>query len=292
MISRRTYKLVPGYPFLADKSNSVSLSSLLSTLEDIRSAQDERHERLLVEENDGRDSETVDEGGDKNRNEDIESEEKEMISNMRSMPEMISSSESSSESEDHRYEIIQRSEEQENESDSESEDHRYENIERPKEEPREEERKDERVSSVATGQEEPVQEEPNNGNSKKPDWPVCKFEGSTDEYFDSGPPNANTKVSRPRKRNRTEFSGNILRRSTRLQIEESQSKEGTHSSNLSMKSGTLNESNHMTSDAFAYASHISISKPKHPRNILETLTHPRAKEYKESIYFKRDKSPP
>ena len=114
---------------------------MLSTLEDIRSAQDARHERLLVEaENDRRDSETADEGGDRNRTEIIESGEKEMIRNIRSIPEMISSSESSSESEDHRYENIQKSEEQENESDSESEDHRYENIERPEEEPREEEK--------------------------------------------------------------------------------------------------------------------------------------------------------
>ena len=50
-----------------------------------------------------------------------------------------------------------------------------------------------------------------------------------------------------------------------------------------MQSGALDTINHITSNAFAYASHLSVSKPVHPRNVIETLTHPRAKEYKASI---------
>ena len=74
-ISRRTYKLVSGYPFLSDVSNSVSLSSLLSALENIRSAREVRHDRMLVQiENSKRSEEDVDEGGDRTR---IESEESE-----------------------------------------------------------------------------------------------------------------------------------------------------------------------------------------------------------------------
>ena len=52
LVSRRTYKLFDGFPFLSNPSNVISLTSLLKSLEVIRAAQDERYSALCEQSSD------------------------------------------------------------------------------------------------------------------------------------------------------------------------------------------------------------------------------------------------